>query len=90
VDKLIIRGGTPLRGDVTVNAAKNATLPIIAASLLAEGPTVLADTPKLQDVATVCSVLEGLGAEVTHGPNGDLTINPDRIRSHEAPFKPAR
>ncbi len=90
MDKLIIRGGTPLRGDVTVNAAKNATLPIIAASLLAEGPTVLADTPKLQDVTTVCSVIEGLGAEVTHGPNGDLTIEADRIRSHEAPFQPAR
>lgn len=90
MDKLIIRGGTPLRGDITVNAAKNATLPIIAAALLAEGPTVLPDTPKLHDVTTVCSVLEGLGAEVRHDPKGDLTIVPDRIRSHEAPYHPAR
>jgi UDP-N-acetylglucosamine 1-carboxyvinyltransferase len=90
VDKLIIRGGSPLRGDVNINAAKNATLPIIAAALLAEGPTVLADTPRLQDVATVCNVLEGLGAEVSHDPDGSLTIVPDRIRTHEAPYQSAR
>lgn len=90
MEKLIIRGGNPLRGDVPINAAKNATLPIIAAALLAEGPTVLADTPKLHDVATVCDVLAGLGAEVVHAPSGDLTVIPDRIRSHEAPYQAAR
>lgn len=90
MDKLIIRGGVPLRGEITVNAAKNATLPIIAASLLAEGTTVLPDTPRLQDVATVVSLLEGLGAECHHAPDGTLAIRTERVRTHEAPYHPVR
>ncbi len=90
MDRLTIRGGLPLRGEVVVNAAKNATLPIIAASLLAEGTTVLPNTPKLHDVATVLSVLEGLGAEVEHRADGTLTVRADRVRTFEAPYHPVR
>ncbi len=90
MDRLTIRGGLPLRGEVVVNAAKNATLPIIAASLLAEGTTVLPNTPKLHDVATVLSVLEGLGAEVEHRGDGTLTVRADRVRTFEAPYHPVR
>jgi UDP-N-acetylglucosamine 1-carboxyvinyltransferase len=90
VEKLIIRGGASLQGEVAVNAAKNATLPIIAASLLAEGTTVLPDTPRLHDVATVLSLLDGLGAQCEHRQDGTLTINAERVRTHEAPYHPVR
>ncbi len=90
MDRFVIRGGLPLRGEVAVSAAKNATLPIIAASLLAEGATVLPGTPKLHDVATVLSVLEGLGAEVAHARDGTLTVHADRVRTFEAPYHPVR
>ena len=90
MDRLVIRGGLPLRGEVKVNAAKNATLPAIAAALLAEGETTLPGTPRLKDVATVLSLLEGLGAEVDHAADGTLRVRPGRVRTYEAPYAPVR
>ena len=53
MDKLQITGGVPLEGEVRISGAKNATLPILAATLLADGPVTISNVPHLQDVTTM-------------------------------------
>lgn len=74
MDMLVVRGGHPLRGTVTVGGAKNAALPIMAASLVAEGTTVLHGVPDLVDVTTLSQVLRSLGAQVERRPDSALQI----------------
>lgn len=74
MDMLVVRGGHPLRGTVTVGGAKNAALPIMAASLVAEGTTVLHGVPDLVDVTTLSHVLRSLGAQVDRRADGALEI----------------
>lgn len=64
MEKLVIEGGHPLKGTVRISSAKNAVLPIIVAALLPETPSVIVDAPELDDVATICRVLESLGVGV--------------------------
>ncbi|MBW3562637.1 MAG: UDP-N-acetylglucosamine 1-carboxyvinyltransferase [Actinobacteria bacterium] len=63
-DVLVVRGGNPLRGEITVNGAKNSALKLMAASLLASGETVIENVPAIADVPIMGEVLTGLGAEV--------------------------
>ncbi len=85
MEKLVIRGGKPLCGTVRVSSAKNAVLPIIAASMLAETESQLADIPHLEDVKTICEVIRSLGGEVRK--EGDtLHINAASITECEAPY----
>ncbi|MEK6683421.1 MAG: UDP-N-acetylglucosamine 1-carboxyvinyltransferase [Nitrospirota bacterium] len=71
MDKILIKGGRPLKGDVTVSGAKNAALPILAATLLGMGTHRIANIPKLMDVATIKRLLIHLGAVITEdGPDG--------------------
>ena len=65
MDKLVINGGVPLRGEVHVSGAKNAALPILCASLLTSEPLVLSNVPNLRDISTMCSLLARLGVAVT-------------------------
>ena len=65
MDKLQIQGGTALEGEVRISDAKNATLPILAAALLAEDPVVIGNVPHLQDVTTTIELLGQMGASVT-------------------------
>lgn len=74
MDMLIVRGGHPLRGTVSVGGAKNAALPIMAASLVAHGTTVLHGVPDLVDVVTLSQVLRTLGAEVRRREDSALEI----------------
>jgi UDP-N-acetylglucosamine 1-carboxyvinyltransferase len=84
--RLLIDGGVPLRGEVRVSAAKNAALPLLAASLLSEAPVVLENVPRLADVATIRELLGRLGAEV--GEDGPLTVaRTPRVTSVEAPYE---
>ena len=64
MEKLIIRGGRPLHGHVRVSSAKNAVLPIIVATLLLDSPSTIIDAPHLEDVKTICSVIESLGGNI--------------------------
>lgn len=75
MDMLVVRGGQPLRGTVTVGGAKNAALPIMAAALVAEGTTVLHGIPDLVDVTTLSHVLRSLGAQVERRADGALQIS---------------
>jgi UDP-N-acetylglucosamine 1-carboxyvinyltransferase len=62
MDRFLIKGGTPLHGEVTISGAKNATLPLMAATLLTAEPCVLRRVPNLSDVHFMAEILESLGA----------------------------
>lgn len=86
VEKLVVKGGHHLKGTVRVSGAKNAVLPIIAASVLGtEGSTIL-EVPELEDVSTICKVLECLGLKVDHSTPHALKIDSRRITGWEAPY----
>jgi UDP-N-acetylglucosamine 1-carboxyvinyltransferase len=86
VDKLRITGGRTLEGDVTISGAKNAALPIMAATLLAPGVHRLRNVPRLRDTQTFARVLELLGAKVSFDGNL-LTIDTHAVKSVEAPYE---
>ncbi|MBI2461114.1 MAG: UDP-N-acetylglucosamine 1-carboxyvinyltransferase [Candidatus Rokubacteria bacterium] len=83
---LEIEGGVPLRGEVAVSAAKNAALPILAASLLTEEPIHIENLPRLADVRTISRLLQGLGTEITEADGGAVVRTP-RLTGHEAPYE---
>ncbi len=85
MDRLLVRGGTPLRGAVPVAGAKNSALKLMAASLLAEGRTVLHHVPRIQDCLTMGEVLEHLGAGVEWSEDA-LIVDAGPLRSVEAPY----
>lgn len=85
MDKFVIDGPTPLRGNVSVHGAKNAVLPLMAAALLARGKSVIENVPDLRDVGTMVKMLDILGAVTTI--NGDvLTIDTSHADGIEAPY----
>ncbi len=86
MDLLVIRGGTPLRGSVRVSGSKNAALPIMAATLLTDGPVRLLEVPRLADVATLTQLLRFLGVEIdATGPN-ELSLQVTDRQSFTAPY----
>jgi UDP-N-acetylglucosamine 1-carboxyvinyltransferase len=86
MDRIVIAGGKPLHGSVGISGAKNATLPIMAASILARGTTVLQNVPKLRDIRNMASLLEILGAKTSLGDR-TLTIQTDDLSGIEAPYQ---
>lgn len=86
VDKLIIKGGTPLQGEVRISGAKNATLPILAACLLSEEPITLFNVPHLQDVTTMVELLSGMGAQFTIGERMSLEVSARDLVDSYAPY----
>ena len=80
MENFIIRGGRPLRGSVRVSGAKNAALPILAATLLTREPCVLRECPDILDLRRALELLEALGAKVTRTGNV-LTIDPGGVQS---------
>lgn len=91
MEKLIIQGGHRLEGRVRVSSAKNAVLPIIAATMLASTPSTLVEIPKLADVKTICAVIESLGVKVTFDSKADeIHFDASRIEATEAPAELVR
>ncbi len=90
MDKLVVTGGTPLKGSVINSGAKNAALPIIAASLLCEDPVLLSNVPHLNDVTTIMALLGQLGVEFTIDHQMRIHINARHIESYRAPYKLVR
>ena len=86
MDKLIIRGGVPLQGEVRISGAKNATLPILAACLLSEEPITLFNVPHLQDVTTMVELLSGMGAQFTIGERMSLEVRSRDLTDSYAPY----
>jgi UDP-N-acetylglucosamine 1-carboxyvinyltransferase len=87
LDKIVIRGGERLVGEVVVSGSKNATLPIFAASLLAEGENRFRGVPDLNDVKTICEVLRNLGVKTGRDQRGDYLLDGTELVGHEAPYK---
>jgi len=87
LDKLQIHGGTPLEGEVRVSGAKNATLPIIAAALLADDPVTIGNVPHLHDVTTMIELLGRMGVSVTIDEHMKIEIDPGTIRDYVAPYE---
>jgi len=90
MDKLIISGGGPLSGDVRISGAKNATLPILAATLLADGVMRVSNVPHLQDVTTTMELLGRMGVDLTLDERMTIEINAGSIREFHAPYELVR
>ena len=86
MDKLIIRGGRPLRGEVKVSGAKNAALPIITASILASGESVIGRIPDLRDIATMGKLLSNMGIGFAY-KKGRAMIDTAPINNFDAPYE---
>ncbi len=85
MDKIVIAGGIPLKGEVVISGAKNAALPILAATLLAPGSHTLANVPNLADIRTAKRLLANLGTRFSDGPDG-LRVDSSELVSFEAPY----
>jgi UDP-N-acetylglucosamine 1-carboxyvinyltransferase len=87
VDVIAIEGGKPLNGSVTISGAKNAALPIFAATLLAPGEFALENIPDLMDVRTIIKIIAEFGCRVRKtGPDG-YTVDSSGVNNHEAPYE---
>ena len=86
MDKLQITGGLPLEGEVRISGAKNATLPILAGALLADGPVTVGNVPHLQDVTTTIELLGRMGVTVTVDERMRIEVDPTTIRHYVAPY----
>lgn len=87
MDKLLIRGGHPLHGEVSISGAKNAALPDLCAALLTDEPVVLRNVPRLQDVSTMLKLIRNMGVEAEHGSDGSVRIDASRLSTPEAPYE---
>ena len=85
MDKIVISGGSPLKGEVLVSGAKNSALPILASTILGGGECVIANVPRVVDVLTMGKLLGILGAKVQHEGNRAV-INAGVIHSTQAPY----
>ena len=86
MDRIRIRGGRELSGEITVSGSKNASLPILAATLLVDGPVILRNVPRLKDIAVMTYLLERLGVRVERLPDGGLRVEAVDKTLYEAPY----
>ena len=85
--KIIINGGEVLNGEVQISGAKNAVLPILCATILADEPVTLSNVPHLHDVTTTISLLGALGAKITVDDHQTLHIDPRSVNQTVAPYE---
>ncbi|MFZ2739577.1 MAG: UDP-N-acetylglucosamine 1-carboxyvinyltransferase [Burkholderiaceae bacterium] len=87
MDKLLIRGGQQLHGEVGISGAKNAALPELCASLLTADPVTLLNVPRLQDVSTMLKLIRNMGVEIERAPDGSIRVNAGTLSTPEAPYE---
>jgi UDP-N-acetylglucosamine 1-carboxyvinyltransferase len=87
MDKLIVRGGKTLHGEVLISGAKNAALPELCATLLTAEPVTLHNVPQLQDVITMLKLIRNMGVTAERSENGDVQVNAGNLSSPEAPYE---
>ncbi|MCC6709402.1 MAG: UDP-N-acetylglucosamine 1-carboxyvinyltransferase [Gammaproteobacteria bacterium] len=90
MDKLIIQGGIPLEGEIRISGAKNAALPILAATLLAEGPMVVGNVPYLHDITTTMELLGRMGCSLTVDERMHIEVDTSTIKEFFAPYELVR
>ncbi|MGY8794082.1 MAG: UDP-N-acetylglucosamine 1-carboxyvinyltransferase, partial [Woeseiales bacterium] len=86
MDKLLIKGGTPLNGAITISGAKNAALPVLAGSLLSSEPVVVRNVPQLNDVATMITLLQSMGVQATFDEKLDVEVDASCVTERRAPY----
>jgi len=86
MDKLIITGGAPISGEIRISGAKNAALPILAATLLADGPMKVCNVPHLQDITTTMELLGAMGVQLVVDERLNIESDPTSINSFYAPY----
>ncbi|MFT4269036.1 MAG: UDP-N-acetylglucosamine 1-carboxyvinyltransferase [Xenophilus sp.] len=87
MDKLLIRGGRRLAGEVRISGAKNAALPELCAALLTDEPVVLHNVPRLQDVATMLKLVRHMGVAAERDDDGTVRLNAADLTNPEAPYE---
>jgi len=86
MDKFVIWGGERLQGEVQISGCKNAVLPILAAAILGETPSVIRKAPWLKDVDTMLLILQDMGISTKRSFEGDVTVDPSTLKNWEAPY----
>ena len=86
MEKLVITGGTPLKGEVTISGAKNSAVAILPATLLINGVCTINNLPNISDVKIYCEILENLGAKITWNTKSEITIDTREIKTTVAPL----
>ena len=88
--RIIVQGGVPLQGEVSISGAKNAVLPILCATLLADAPVHVSNVPHLHDVVTTTRLLAELGAGISIDAEYGVTVDPTTASGHVAPYELVR
>lgn len=86
MEKLIVEGPTPLKGEVIINGAKNAAVAILPAALLIDGSCTIENLPNISDIKISCEILEKLGAKIKWNNQNSITINTSNITTTKAPL----
>lgn len=87
MDKLIITGGAKLEGEIRISGAKNAALPILAATLLADSPVIIRNVPHLHDITTTMELLGGMGMQLTVDEKMNIEVDSSTIKEFFAPYE---
>jgi UDP-N-acetylglucosamine 1-carboxyvinyltransferase len=87
MDKLIVTGGVPLRGEIWVSGAKNAALPVLVASILADSPMTIGNVPHLQDITTTMELLGRMGVNLVVGDKMTIEADTSTISDLRAPYE---
>jgi UDP-N-acetylglucosamine 1-carboxyvinyltransferase len=87
MDKLLIRGGRPLNGQVAIAGAKNAALPELCAALLTADTLTLGNVPRLQDVSTMVKLIRHMGVSAERNEAGDMVLNAGQLHTPQAPYE---
>ena len=90
MDKLVIKGKTPLKGEVKISGAKNAAVAILPAALLIDGICTIDNLPNISDVKLLCEIIEELGAKITWTSNNSITIDSRNLCCTNAPLELTR
>jgi len=86
LEKLIVKGPTPLKGEVTISGAKNAAVAILPATLLIDGTCTIENLPNISDIKISCKILEKLGAKIIWNSKNSITIDTSNITTTKAPL----
>ncbi len=87
MDKLLITGGHPLNGDIRISGAKNAALPILTATLLAQTPSYINNVPHLQDITTLLNLLGRMGVDLIVDEKLNIEVNSNNVHTFTAPYE---
>ena len=86
MEKLVVTGPTPLKGEVVINGAKNAAVAILPATLLIDGICTIENLPNISDIKISCEILEKLGAKITWNNKNSITVDTTNITTTKAPL----